>query len=240
MAKKKGKAGCIFGCLGLLVIGGGVVLATGLAGGGAWLMMGSDSSMFDFGGDGLDAPSAEFLDLIAEAPDVPAIPEDGEDAVADAGEDAEDAAAARDALEAALAMEADPAPAPAPAPAPEPDPEPAPSSGSSSSGSSSSGSSSGSSGSSNAGSSSSSPAPKPKPAPSTGGGGSNNVTVTGSATVVLVSGGARYNMPGRVPAGSYDIEATFPGEPAVVVGTIKVNGTHTIACSERMGTCRVR
>lgn len=233
MASKKG---CMFGCLGLLVVGGGLVLAVGLAGGGAWFWMGGDSSMFDFGGDG---PSADFLEMIeVPMPDLPEPPDAHDDGVASADPALElgaDVDAARSALEEALAMEAlppEPAPAAADAPADEVA-DPPPSSGSG--GSSASGGSGGSS------SSEPAPQPKPKPAPSTGGGGGNNVTVTGDATVVLVSGGARYNMPGRVPAGTYDIEAAFSGEAGVVVGTIKVSGgSYAIHCSGRMGTCRVR
>jgi hypothetical protein len=173
MASKKGK-GCIFGCLGLLLVGGGVVIATGIAGAGAWYWMGgSDAGLMDFGNDA-DELSALFDESL-------------------------------EALEAAelAAQEASDGGSAAPAPAP-------------------------------------APAPKPSPAPASGGGGGHSVAITGNAKVVLVSGGARYNMPGRVPTGSYDIEATFPGEPAVVVGTIKVNGASSINCSDRMGTCRVR
>jgi len=228
MASKKGK-GCIFGCLGLVVVGGGLVLATGIAGGGAWFLMGGDKDMFSFGGG--DGASSDFMDRI-EVP-MPDLPDPDEDGLVDAQVEDEpgDVDSARDALEAVLAMEEAPAPAPAPEPEPADEPEPveAPSSGSSG-GSSSSG-----------GSAQPAPQPKPRPAPSTGGGGSNNVTVSGGATVVLVNGGARYNMPGRVPAGTYDIEAAFSGEAGVVVGTIKVGGgSYTIHCSERMGTCRVR
>ena len=59
--------------------------------------------------------------------------------------------------------------------------------------------------------------------------------------MVLVSGGARYNMPGSVPIGRYDIEATFPGGSAVVVGSINVQGgSYRIACHPRFENCRVQ
>jgi hypothetical protein len=233
MASKKGK-GCIFGCLGLLLVGGGVVIATGIAGAGAWYWMGgSDAGLMDFGNDA-DELSALFDESLEALEAAELAAQEAADGVAvvepPALEEPVEDDGVRDALEEALAMEA--APPPPPAPEPEPVPAPAPSSGSSAS--------SGSDGGSAAPAPAPAPAPKPSPAPASGGGGGHSVAITGNAKVVLVSGGARYNMPGRVPTGSYDIEATFPGEPAVVVGTIKVNGASSINCSDRMGTCRVR
>jgi hypothetical protein len=224
MAKKKGKAGCILGCLGLIVIGGGLVLAVGVAGGGAWFLMGTGEDMM--------MPDIEdrFMEMeIPAPPEPPSEPIPGDDGVADV----DDGGAARDALAEALAMEAEPEPEPEVLPEPEPEPE-----------------------------REAEPEPEPEPEPqqpkaqpkppparssgSSGGsassGGGQNVTVSGSATVVLLSGGSRHSVPGRIPAGRYEIEAAFPGESAVVVGNINVDsgGSYRIVCNERFGNCRVQ
>ena len=66
------------------------------------------------------------------------------------------------------------------------------------------------------------------------------VTVEGEGSVVLIGAdGKRVKVPGNVPAGKYEIEATFEGEPAVVVGKITVGESGaTVACNANMGICR--
>lgn len=67
----------------------------------------------------------------------------------------------------------------------------------------------------------------------------SKVSVDGDAKVVLVGGGKRFNVPGTVPAGKYEIEAAFPGEDAVIVGKVTVgDGPVSISCNPRMGICR--
>ena len=71
------------------------------------------------------------------------------------------------------------------------------------------------------------------------GGSTPNVTATG-ATVTLMMSGKRYKLPASVPAGTYDIEATFSDGEAIVTGRIRVEdgGTHAATCRESMGICR--
>ncbi len=239
MSEKK-SSGCLLGCMGLLVVGAGVGLV-GAAGAGAWFWMGMGAPSFSMSGGDL----ADFVPSID--PDLPEVePEKVEDGVAELeplDDDASDAGvgvepdAARLALEQALAMEAAPKPKPAPASASSSTPSSSGGSSASSAASSSGGSSSGGGSVSSGSSGSSDSAPS---APSAGAGGGGNISVSGPASVVLLSGGARYPVPGSVPDGKYEIEASFPGESAVTVGNITVSGSHTVHCSARMGTCRVR
>ncbi|MFK7930738.1 MAG: hypothetical protein AB8H79_21325 [Myxococcota bacterium] len=77
-----------------------------------------------------------------------------------------------------------------------------------------------------------------KPAANTG-----TVNVKGKGKVVLKSGSAKYNVPGNVPAGRYEIHVTFPGESKqVTVGKVKVRSgaTATIRCNAAMGLCVAR
>jgi outer membrane biosynthesis protein TonB len=83
------------------------------------------------------------------------------------------------------------------------------------------------------------PKPKPKPKPSTP---SGRFIVEGDAEVVaLVAGDKRYP-PGKVPAGKYTIEATFPGRGAVSAGTVTVpaDGEVTVSCSRAFARCTTR
>ena len=106
MAAKKKPVGCALGCMGLLVIGGGIGIL-GVAGGGAWMWLGLDSSAISFDGADLgslvphelsETPSVED-DAMADVGDQPA---DQPEVEADDGSDEADAA--RIALEQALAM----------------------------------------------------------------------------------------------------------------------------------------
>jgi len=81
------------------------------------------------------------------------------------------------------------------------------------------------------------PAPKLAPAKPSG----PTVTVEGNAKVVLISAsGKRYSVPGTVPAGTYEIEATFSDGVPVKVGKMRVDdgAKHTVRCNEAMGICR--
>ena len=67
------------------------------------------------------------------------------------------------------------------------------------------------------------------------------VTVTGGARVRLVGSKGAF-APGKVPAGSYVIQATFKGGPERAAGKITVTGggKHTIVCSPATEKCSVR
>ena len=67
------------------------------------------------------------------------------------------------------------------------------------------------------------------------------VTVTGGAKVRLVGSKGAF-APGKVPAGSYVIQATFKGGPERAAGKITVTGggKHTIGCSPATEKCTVR
>jgi hypothetical protein len=58
---------------------------------------------------------------------------------------------------------------------------------------------------------------------------------------MLVSGSKRYG-PGRVPAGSYTIEATFPGRGTLQAGTVRVvaGKTATVSCNAAFARCEAR
>ncbi|MCA9493358.1 MAG: hypothetical protein KC621_25680 [Myxococcales bacterium] len=62
----------------------------------------------------------------------------------------------------------------------------------------------------------------------------------GDAAVALVAGnGTRVAVPGEVPVGVYNIEATFPGAAPVLAGKVKVTPAGvTIKCNPKMGICR--
>jgi hypothetical protein len=81
------------------------------------------------------------------------------------------------------------------------------------------------------------PEPVAPPPPTTSG---TQVDVEGNAKVVLISGDRRYPVPGQVPPGSYDIEATFSDGIPVNVGrmTVGESGSHVVRCNENMGICR--
>ena len=64
--------------------------------------------------------------------------------------------------------------------------------------------------------------------------------MTGDGTVVLIAGSKRYPLPATLPAASYTIEVTFPGEPAVTTGKVRVKEGEdvVITCKSAMGICR--
>ena len=66
------------------------------------------------------------------------------------------------------------------------------------------------------------------------------VEVTGDAEdVVLVSGDDKFALPGKIPAGSYDIEARF-GAEATLAGHVEVpeSGAITLACQSMFALCK--
>ena len=217
MAEKKRPLGCVLGCLGALVVAV-IALGVGLAGGGALVWLGFEPSSEEPQGAAVAVPVAV---------QVPVAPPVGAAAPA-SGAEGEDLDAARTALEEALAFGSrSQAPAPAepgaaqaesaqaPAPAePAPAAQPA---------------------------RTQPPKPEPAPAPADASGGVQ-VGVSGPATVTLVGAAGRFSVPGSVAPGRYEIEAAFPGEAGVVVGSLQVaaGGTYTVVCSERMGTCRAK
>ena len=75
-------------------------------------------------------------------------------------------------------------------------------------------------------------------APSAGAGA--KVSASGDGTVVLVAGAKRYTVPGTVPAGTYEIQVTFPGEAAAPAGKVRITDAVdvVIACKASMGICR--
>lgn len=68
------------------------------------------------------------------------------------------------------------------------------------------------------------------------------VTVTGGASKVRLVGSKGAFAPGKVPAGSYVIQATFPGGAERAAGKINVTagGKHTITCSRATEKCTTR
>jgi hypothetical protein len=64
----------------------------------------------------------------------------------------------------------------------------------------------------------------------------------GDGSVALIQGRRRFKIPGDVPAGKYEIEATFDGEAPVRTGSVTVvAGTPiTISCRQSMGICRAK
>ena len=65
------------------------------------------------------------------------------------------------------------------------------------------------------------------------------MTVTGEGEVFLLAGGARHRVPGSVPPGRYQVEATFPGQAPVEVGSVTVGDTPVVLrCNANMGLCR--
>jgi hypothetical protein len=78
------------------------------------------------------------------------------------------------------------------------------------------------------------PAPEAAPAPE-----GADVVVKGDGKVVLVGGGGRYPVPGKVPTGTYEIEVSFNGAAAVKSGKVTVGATGaTVQCKASMGLCR--
>ena len=62
-------------------------------------------------------------------------------------------------------------------------------------------------------------------------------------SVALVGGpNGRESVPGKVPAGTYTIEASFPDQPGVVTGklTVVAGGTSRIDCDAFFGQCKVK
>ena len=57
---------------------------------------------------------------------------------------------------------------------------------------------------------------------------------------MLVGAAKRYPLPASVPAGTYAIEVTFPGEPVVTTGRVRVKSGEdvVITCKSAMGICR--
>jgi serine/threonine-protein kinase len=70
---------------------------------------------------------------------------------------------------------------------------------------------------------------------------SGTVTVSGDATVALLGPMGRVG-PGRVPAGTWTVLATFPGRPEVEAGTVQVRdgSTTQIDCVASFQLCKVR
>lgn len=227
MAEKRrgGRIGCILGCVGLLLVGGvGLLVLLLVVGGGsvAYLYTARDAAELERMVAEIEAEREAAA--AAEAAHVEAMTEEAGEAGAAEVEPAVEAASAAQ-PEAGEADEevAAPAPAPVAAPAPRPAPRPAPAAGS--------------------GDDFleddpfAAPEDVPEPAAATGGG---QVAVEGSADVVLIQGGSRHPVPGTVPPGRYEIEATFSDGSPVNVGKITVDegGDHVVRCNENMGICR--
>ncbi|MCO4745048.1 MAG: hypothetical protein KC912_09685 [Proteobacteria bacterium] len=212
--KKKGR-GCLyaFGCLTFLFLGGVGLLFLGGVGAGGALWYSSNQ---------LDQKMQAVADELAAVEAVEAVAID--DLLEGTVDEAEIEAAIEEAVEEAVAAKPTPRPAPAPKPSPSPAPSPAPAP---------------------TPVAAPSPAPAPAPRPSSSGttmsrGGSTpNVTATG-ASVTLIRSGKRYKLPASVPAGTYDIEATFSDGTPVTTGKIRIEdgGTHSVTCRESMGICR--
>jgi tRNA A-37 threonylcarbamoyl transferase component Bud32 len=90
-------------------------------------------------------------------------------------------------------------------------------------------------------------APAPDPVPVTGPGPADRavgqVKVTGDAArVKLLRGSERFDVPGRVPAGEYRIEASFPGTSMADVGavTVRAGATVTVDCDGAFALCQAR
>lgn len=68
------------------------------------------------------------------------------------------------------------------------------------------------------------------------------VVVEGDATDVTLLKGTRRVFPGRVPVGTYTIEATFEGRGTVNAGTVTITdgGTVTLDCQRAFARCTVR
>ena len=79
----------------------------------------------------------------------------------------------------------------------------------------------------------------PPPAPPKVKTGKGNVMVTGNAKRVRFYGPPGTFGPGKLPAGSYQIQATFPGSGPIMAGTIEVNGgdRFVVSCSASSQTC---
>lgn len=79
----------------------------------------------------------------------------------------------------------------------------------------------------------------PPPAPPKIKKGKGNVMVTGSASRVRFYGPPGTFGPGKLPAGTYSIQATFPGSGPIMAGTIEVNGgdRFVVSCSRSSQTC---
>jgi hypothetical protein len=90
------------------------------------------------------------------------------------------------------------------------------------------------------------PAPAPQPAPEpppadrrAGRGQTGRVVVTGDATTVrLMSGSSALPPGGSVPAGSYEVKASFAGGPLEAAGTVTVVAGETVTLSCRAGLKR--
>ena len=77
------------------------------------------------------------------------------------------------------------------------------------------------------------PAPEPAPEPT-------RILVGGEAQSVYFSGGGQRHTPGVVPAGSYQIYATFPGQEPKPAGTVRVNEGETarLNCIAALTLCK--
>ena len=112
------------------------------------------------------------------------------------------------------APQPEPEPAPEPVEAPEPAPQPAPVA---------------------------APTPKPKPKPAPAAAATGTVVVTGEGTVALQGSDGKRLPPGAVPAGTYQVFATFPGKTERKTGKIDVptGETVTLKCSPQFNKCTV-
>ncbi len=74
----------------------------------------------------------------------------------------------------------------------------------------------------------------------TAGAGSMARVKASGADVALVGDGGRFAVPASVPEGKYSIEATFPGEQPVKVGSVRVpaSGEVKISCNSNLGLCK--
>ncbi|MSP56088.1 MAG: hypothetical protein EXR69_10855 [Myxococcales bacterium] len=73
----------------------------------------------------------------------------------------------------------------------------------------------------------------------TGASAGSAVRASGDGVVVLIAGAARYPLPATVLPGTYTIEVTFPGEPPVQTGKVRVKAGEAvvITCKSTMGIC---
>lgn len=82
--------------------------------------------------------------------------------------------------------------------------------------------------------------PTTTPTPTTSASSGSKVTASGDGAVVLIGGTARFPLPATVLPGTYIIEVTFPGEPPVQTGKVRVKSGENvvITCKSAMGICR--
>jgi hypothetical protein len=68
------------------------------------------------------------------------------------------------------------------------------------------------------------------------------VYVAGTAKITLIRGGERFDVPGTVPPGEYEVEASYQGGEPFEAGTMsaRVGVDMKILCSEALKGCKIR